>query len=56
MEVGRGAGVTFVTTLSCGKVTARPPENQRGGRGSIRRLSFIYLSRHGAPGVFPGQC
>lgn len=50
-----GGGLTFVTALSREKVTARPLENQKGWEGSIWRLSFIYLSRHAAPGVLPGQ-
>lgn len=36
-------GVTFVTALSRGKVTARPLENQRSG-GGIDLVAFFYLS------------
>lgn len=50
-----GGGSTFVTTLSCGKVTARPLENQRGGEHRSEGFSFIYLGRHAAPGVLAGQ-
>lgn len=32
--------MTFVTTLSCGKVTARPLENQRGW-GNIDLEAFL---------------
>lgn len=55
VEESGGGELTFVTTLSCGKVTARPLENQRGGEHRSGGFSFIYLGRHAAPGVLAGQ-
>lgn len=55
MVVG-GGGLTFVTTLSCGKVTARPLENQRGGEDrsggfllfiSVDMLLLVFFQANG---------